>query len=301
MLLRETMRIPAELRYLDGEPEGTIGGYGSVWESPDSYGDVVTRGAFAETLAAHRANGTMPSMYVEHSAFTGGDPLPVGAWDEMVEDEKGLRVKGHLVALDHPDVRRVHVLMREKPRPLISGLSIAFTVPEGGAIRSNKAGEPKRRVNRMNLFAVDLVADPSANDARISSVRSAGGDAAAAAAHVANAIALHREAMTGSSSPNSDQRAAMLLHLQNAHMALTGCAMPPGMRFTLREFEAWLGTSLGLSNAEARSVSETGFKAFLSRDATGGKEPTEAEVRAALEAKTELADALAGFSLPTFS
>ena len=62
-----------------------IEGYASLWGVADLNGDVVARGAFADSLAKTGAGGVRMLHQHESRAV-------VGVWDEMVEDERGLRV-----------------------------------------------------------------------------------------------------------------------------------------------------------------------------------------------------------------
>lgn len=65
----------------------TISGYGSVFGNIDKGNDVVMPGAFKASIA----NGRKPKMLWNH------DPSqPIGAWDEMGEDENGLFIKGRV-------------------------------------------------------------------------------------------------------------------------------------------------------------------------------------------------------------
>ena len=65
----------------------TISGYGSVFGNEDKGGDIVMPGAFKACIA----EGRKPKMLWNH------DPAqPIGAWDEMSEDERGLRMKGRI-------------------------------------------------------------------------------------------------------------------------------------------------------------------------------------------------------------
>src|SRR3546814_6329952 len=53
----------------DVSDEGTFEGYASTFGgSPDSYGDVVLPGAFAESLVRHQREGTMPLLLWGHTA-----------------------------------------------------------------------------------------------------------------------------------------------------------------------------------------------------------------------------------------
>lgn len=65
----------------------TISGYGSIFGNEDKGGDVVMPGAFKACIE----EGRKPKMLWNH------DPAqPIGAWDEMSEDERGLRMKGRI-------------------------------------------------------------------------------------------------------------------------------------------------------------------------------------------------------------
>lgn len=125
-----------------GEAEaGTIEGYASTFGgAPDAYGDVIAPGAFAESLAKHRREGTSPLMLWGHSSF---DP-PIGNWTEFAEDGKGLWVKGD-IDLDDPMGARVHRALKRKA---MKGLSIGYETKDSET-------DPKRPGVRI-LKAVDL-------------------------------------------------------------------------------------------------------------------------------------------------
>src|ERR1700680_403596 len=107
MSLNEFFVAPTEFKFVDNSDPGVFSGYGAIFNKIDSHGDVIEPGAFTESLMKHQAKGTMPGLYVEHSAFTGGDPLPVGVWTEMKQDANGLAVRGKLSALDTEHGRRI--------------------------------------------------------------------------------------------------------------------------------------------------------------------------------------------------
>jgi HK97 family phage prohead protease len=128
-----------ELKQVDDE--GIIEGYASVFGgAPDLYGDVIAKGAFTATLAAHEAAGTAPLMLWGHDSFS----PPIGSWNEIREDRKGLWVSGS-IDLDDPMGQRVH---RGLKRKAMRGLSIGYETKEAEA-------DPKRPGVRI-LTAVDL-------------------------------------------------------------------------------------------------------------------------------------------------
>lgn len=66
--------------------------YGNVKEVIDHVKDRAVDGCYSKSIANHKANGTMPKMLWSH------DPsqLPVGAYTNMEEDAKGLKMTGKL-------------------------------------------------------------------------------------------------------------------------------------------------------------------------------------------------------------
>jgi HK97 family phage prohead protease len=121
--------------------EGVIEGYASVFGgAPDSYGDVIAPGCFAETLAKHKREGTMPLMLWGHDSYQ----PPIGNWNDMAEDGKGLWVQGQ-VDLEDTMGQRVHRALKRKA---MKGLSIGYET-----LDTDK--DPKRPGVRI-LKAVDL-------------------------------------------------------------------------------------------------------------------------------------------------
>ena len=72
------------------EDEGTFTGYASTFvNEPDSYGDIVDKGAFKKTI---KENKSRIKHLWNHSFME-----PIGKPDELSEDDTGLLVKGRLV------------------------------------------------------------------------------------------------------------------------------------------------------------------------------------------------------------
>lgn len=268
-----------EFKFTEESQPGAFEGYGSVFNNMDSHGDIILPGAFAKTIAAYKAAGRMPGMFAEHSfAFLGGDPLPIGIWDDLSEDDHGLHVKGRLVALDSDTGKRMRGLMEAKA---MQGLSIAFPTPVGddNVKFGSKPGEPRRWLKHLEVHSIDVVRDPSNEAAMVMSMKSvlAHADHAGAVAAVKAAIALHRSTTAGGDSMTADERAQMHEHLQNAHKCLTGTAMKFADRpETIRDFEQFLRDEGKFSNRMARLIAEGGFKAALGHRDDGAAAVTEA-------------------------
>jgi HK97 family phage prohead protease len=140
--------------------DGTVEGYGSVFGVRDNYDDVIASGAFAETLKSHRSEGTMPAMLWQHDANE-----PIGVWTEMVEDSKGLLIKGKL-ALDTTRGKEAHALLK---MGALNGLSIGFMSKQWAYDRETEV----RTLTEIDLWEVSLVTFPANEKARVTNVKSA--------------------------------------------------------------------------------------------------------------------------------
>jgi HK97 family phage prohead protease len=154
------------LEVKDVSAEGTIEGYGSVFGgSPDSYGDIVRPGAFADSLVRHKREGTMPLMLWGHNA----SEVPIGNWDEMAEDGKGLWLKGRVDLEDSLGIRVHRALKQRRMRGLSIGYETLASEPD-----------PKRMgvtvLTKLELWEVSPVNFPAKRNALVDSGKSEGGD-----------------------------------------------------------------------------------------------------------------------------
>lgn len=138
--------------------DGTVEGYGSVFGVRDNYDDVISKGAFVQSLKDHKAAGTMPAMLWQHSA-----DHPIGIWTEMVEDDKGLRIKGQL-SMETVKGKEAHALLK---LGAINGLSIGFMSKQWAYDRDTGV----RTLTEIDLWEVSLVTFPANEKARITNVK----------------------------------------------------------------------------------------------------------------------------------
>lgn len=155
----ETKAFPLELKELTDE--GVIEGYASIFGNADNGGDKVMPGAFVESLAKARQTGRTVKMLWNHNPSE-----PIGVWEDLAEDAKGLRAKGRLV-LEVARAREVLALMKAGA---LSALSIGYrtlkSAPDGNM----------RLLEKVDLFEVSPVTFPMNERARISSVKADGCD-----------------------------------------------------------------------------------------------------------------------------
>ncbi|MDX2155136.1 MAG: HK97 family phage prohead protease [Hyphomicrobiaceae bacterium] len=136
--------------------DGLFEGYASLFNREDLGHDVIAPGAFRDTLAAKGAAGVR--LLFQHKPDE-----PIGVWEEIAEDAKGLRARGRL-ATEVPRAREVLALMRAGA---IDGLSIGF--------RALKARRDKARgirlIEKVDLWEISIVTFPMLPGARIRNVK----------------------------------------------------------------------------------------------------------------------------------
>lgn len=146
--------------HADGvKDDGSFKGYGSVFGGePNAYNELVAPGAFAESLAAHKAAGTMPAMLWQHDSYK-----PVGVYTRVVEDEHGLKVEGDL-ALNTQIGREAHELLK---MGALNGLSIGFN-PKKHEVDADSGIVT---LTEIDLWEISIVTFPANKTARITDVR----------------------------------------------------------------------------------------------------------------------------------
>lgn len=154
----------------DGVKAGTFSGYGAVFGNTDSYGDVIQRGAFKDTLREWKKRGSLPKMLLQHGGYFGAaeDGIPVGIYTDMAEDDVGLKVEGELFALDTQKGRYIYEGMKSGA---LDGLSIGYIARE--VVFGKKPEDPPRTLKKLDLFEVSIVLFPANDDARVDAVKAA--------------------------------------------------------------------------------------------------------------------------------
>ena len=131
------------------EGEARVAGYASLFGRPDQGGDIVAKGAFGAALAAGRG----VKMLWQH------DPAqPIGVWDEIVEDGRGLRVRGRLLS----EVARGREAAALIAAGAIDGLSIGYRTK-----RAERDEAGRRVLTEIELWEVSLVTFPMLAEARL--------------------------------------------------------------------------------------------------------------------------------------
>jgi HK97 family phage prohead protease len=153
--------VPMELKLSRSDAAGEIEGYGSIFGNVDQGGDIVVKGAFQDSLARHKANGTAPAMLWQHQP-----DQPIGTWHDVSEDSKGLLVRGK-INLDVKAGQEARSLLLGKS---LKGLSIGFQTKEAEIDRQTGV----RRLKKLELWEISLVTFAMNPQARITEAKGLG-------------------------------------------------------------------------------------------------------------------------------
>ena len=138
--------------------EGSIEGYASVFGGVDSYGDTIEKTAFDNVIKT----GQKPLMFYQHNRWS----IPIGIWEEMSVDEKGLKVKGRL-NLELAEAREVYSALKFGS---LNGMSIGFRMKDKDYEYDDE--DICHIKNISELLEISIVNFPADKEARIDAVKS---------------------------------------------------------------------------------------------------------------------------------
>lgn len=141
--------------------DGTIEGYGSVYGVVDSYNETVEPGAFAGSLVESKRKGRSVKMLWQHDR-----DQPIGVWDDLAEDKKGLYAKGRLLKDVSARANEAYGLLKAGA---IDGLSIGYREIET-APHDDKQGV--RKLLKLDLREISVVTFAANEKARVETVKS---------------------------------------------------------------------------------------------------------------------------------
>jgi HK97 family phage prohead protease len=136
---------------------GLFEGYASTFGERDLGGDIVVAGAMSKSIKARGAKGVR--MFADHDSRK-----RIGVWTDLIEDEKGLYVKGRLL-LEKQDGRDAYIDLKEGA---LDGLSIGFRTKADSYDGRRKA----RMLKEIDLLEISLVSFPMNENARVTAVKS---------------------------------------------------------------------------------------------------------------------------------
>jgi hypothetical protein len=144
----------------DIDSDGRISGYGAVFGNVDGGGDVILPKAFDGSIEKSRASNMRPKMLWQH------DPgQPIGVWDTMSSDTRGLFMQGRILA-DVSKGRDALALLRAKA---VDGLSIGYRTIDS-EMKENDLGMI-REIKEAEVWETSIVTFPMNEEARVTDVK----------------------------------------------------------------------------------------------------------------------------------
>jgi len=149
----------------DGLEEGQFIVYPSTFiKEPDSYGDIVAKGAFLDTIAEWKDSGnTLPGLYGHR--MDDPDYFVAGALD-MGEDEHGWWVKGEF-DLDSPKGPQVYRLVKGRR---LNQLSFAFDTLDEKSV-TLEDGRKANELQRLKVYEFSFVPIGANQDTSVVAVK----------------------------------------------------------------------------------------------------------------------------------
>lgn len=150
---------PARIKRAELGDNGRFSGYLSVFNNTDFYGEVVRPGAFTETIATWKAEGSVLPLLWQHSSFE-----PIGVWTDLKEDDYGLWAAGQILVDAGSLEQRAWAHVKAGS---LSGLSIGYYVNKW----SMDEEEGILYLDEIDLREGSLVTFPANREAQIDTVK----------------------------------------------------------------------------------------------------------------------------------
>ena len=146
---------------LKSNEAGTITGYFSTYDrEPDSYGDVIAKGAFTETIKAREDSGHPFPLCYNHDL----DQI-IGKVDTIEDTEKG-----PLMTASFFDTARAQEVREIVKSGVVYQFSFAYDVLEAAPVELED-GRKANELRKLDLFEVSIVPIPANQNAVMTSVK----------------------------------------------------------------------------------------------------------------------------------
>lgn len=132
-----------EIKFTGDGTQGIFEGYASVFGNVDADGDIILSGAFKNTLQQQTRK---VAMFFNHRAWE----LPVGKWDALAEDSKGLFVRGQLTP-GHSGASDLKAAMQHGT---VEGMSVGFSVTKDDYSLSANGGRIFKNITALREISV---------------------------------------------------------------------------------------------------------------------------------------------------
>lgn len=162
---------------------GRIIGYASTWtREPDSYGDIVAKGAFTEHIAQIKAEGRVLPFLFNHDSYNLKNFI--GTVVDLVEDDHGLMFEAEFD--DTEEGQRARQLASDGR---LCKFSFAYDILDQGEVILED-GRKANELRKLRIHEVSLVMYPANPDTSVVSVKSGRRNSAKDAEAIRDAITL---------------------------------------------------------------------------------------------------------------
>ena len=159
------MEVKTRTTDVKSEDSGAISGYAATFthEQPDSYGDVIAKGAFAESIAEIESSGKKLPLLWNHDS--GDIGAYIGTITKLQEDDHGLYFEA--IFDDTDEAQRVRQLAQDGR---ICKLSFAYNVLDAGTV-TLEDGREANELRKLEIYEVSLVMYPANPDTSVLEVK----------------------------------------------------------------------------------------------------------------------------------
>lgn len=162
---------------------GSITGYASTWiREPDSYGDVIAKGAFLDSIAQIEAEGKKLPLLWNHDSYD--LKSFIGTVTDLEEDDHGLKFTATFD--DTEEAQRARQLASDGR---LAKFSFAYDVIDQAEIELED-GRKANELRKLNIYEVSLVMYPANPDTSVIEVKSGRRNSAKDADAIREAITL---------------------------------------------------------------------------------------------------------------
>jgi HK97 family phage prohead protease len=153
--------VDADFKIFDDGPSGSFSGYASVFGNRDRQGEIVLKGAFADTLPSFLKDGFGALNHEWNS-------LPLATISEAREDERGLYVEGQFHSTPNAQAAR-KIMQERRERGKSVGLSIGYKV------RDDEQTKDARLLKKLDLYEISFVSVPANAEAQVTAIKGGAG------------------------------------------------------------------------------------------------------------------------------
>ncbi|EPI2798873.1 HK97 family phage prohead protease [Citrobacter farmeri] len=132
-----------EIKFAGDGKQGIFEGYASVFGNTDSDGDIILQGAYKSTLEKQTRK---VAMFFNHRQWE----IPVGKWDSIEEDSKGLFVRGQLT----PGNSAASDLKAAMLHGTVEGMSVGFLATKDDYTLAANGGRIFKNISRLKEISV---------------------------------------------------------------------------------------------------------------------------------------------------